>query len=99
MDTAIEVPTPHNLKKMPQPLIALETVEDAHSLFDYIFPKNFTLVLGNEEFGISQKVLSQCTAAIQIPLVGSKNSLNVANSFAITAAQIHSHRFLEPFSQ
>ncbi|GAB5412228.1 MAG: 23S rRNA (guanosine(2251)-2'-O)-methyltransferase RlmB [Chlamydiales bacterium] len=88
MDTATQVPTSRNLKKMPQPLIALETVEGAPSLFDYSFPENFTLVLGNEEFGVSQKILKQCSAAVQIPLVGSKNSLNVANSFAIAAAQI-----------
>ncbi len=87
-----QVPCSRNLEKMPQPLIALETVEGAPSLFDYTFPETFTLVLGNEEFGISQKMLSQCTAAVQIPLVGSKNSLNVANSFAIAAAQIFSHQ-------
>ena len=92
MGTATQVPCSRNLENMPQPLIALETAEGAPSLFTYTFPETFTLVLGNEEFGVSQKMLEQCTTAVQIPLVGSKNSLNVANSFAIAAAQIFAQK-------
>lgn len=91
MGTADQVPCIRGNANLPTPLIALETVEGAPSLFDFSFPEKFTLVLGNEEFGVSQKMLSRCCAAVQIPLVGSKNSLNVANAFAIAAAQIFSY--------
>ncbi|MDX8431147.1 MAG: TrmH family RNA methyltransferase [Candidatus Algichlamydia australiensis] len=88
MGTSHIVPCSRDLETMPHPLIALETVKGAPSVFDFDFPESFTLVLGNEEYGVSEKMLKKCTIAVQIPLLGSKNSLNVANAFAITGGQI-----------
>ncbi|MGK0290195.1 MAG: 23S rRNA (guanosine2251-2'-O)-methyltransferase [bacterium] len=67
------------------PIIGLETVEGAESCFDFEWPEKAILVVGNEEYGISQDVLATCTDFIQIPMSGRKNSLNVANAFAIIA--------------
>jgi tRNA G18 (ribose-2'-O)-methylase SpoU len=47
-----------------------------------------TLIFGNEEFGISNQILSQVDHLVEIPLVGLKNSLNVANAFSIIASAI-----------
>ncbi|VHO04238.1 tRNA (guanosine(18)-2'-O)-methyltransferase [Candidatus Rhabdochlamydia sp. T3358] len=76
------------LEQLPKPLIALETIPNAPSLFDFTFPKEFTLLLGNEEYGLSDQALSMADQAVQIPLYGFKQSLNVASAFAIVAAVI-----------
>jgi tRNA G18 (ribose-2'-O)-methylase SpoU len=76
------------LEQLPKPLIALETVPNAPSLFEFSFPKECTLLLGNEEYGLSDQALSMADQAIQIPLYGFKQSLNVASAFAIVAAVI-----------
>ncbi len=76
------------LKDLKRPIIVLETSDEAISLHDFIFPKSFTLVCGNEEFGCSDETLKLADFIVEIPLRGRKNSLNVANAFAIAAAEI-----------
>lgn len=77
-----------SLKELQRPIIALETGENAISLYDFIFPEKFTLVVGNEEYGCSDETLKLADIILEIPLRGSKNSLNVANAFAATASEI-----------
>jgi tRNA G18 (ribose-2'-O)-methylase SpoU len=77
-----------DVKTLPRPIIALETAPKALPLYGYPFPKECTLALGNEEYGCSPALLKECDAIVQIPLCGRKNSLNVANAFAIAAAEI-----------
>lgn len=89
MGTSSLVPTSRTpLNKLKKPLIALETMKGSTSLFNFTFPKVFTLMIGNEEYGLSKEALSLASSIIEIPLIGSKNSLNVACAFAIVAAQI-----------
>lgn len=76
------------LAELPRPLIALETDPLAPTLFEFDFPPSFTLMLGNEEYGLSDHALSQRDGIVSIPLYGFKNSLNVASAFAIAAAVI-----------
>ena len=73
-----------------RPLIALETAHGAHPIHTFSFPESFTLILGNEEEGIRPSLLEKVDAIIEIPLPGSKNSLNVASAFAIATAFIRS---------
>jgi len=87
MGCSSSVPT---TTKLHNPLIALETSDDAKDIFSFKFPKKFTLILGNEEYGISKGLLDQADEIISIPLVGSKNSLNVSNAFSIAAGLIRS---------
>ena len=77
-------------KNLPRPLIALETVKNAISLNDFLFPldESFTLALGNEEYGCSDTLLATADIIITIPLRGRKNSLNVANTFALVAGEL-----------
>jgi tRNA G18 (ribose-2'-O)-methylase SpoU len=77
-----------SIEQMPRPWIALETATPSTPLSSFSFPKSFTLILGNEEFGVPQKILHQCDTILEIPLYGSKNSLNVASAFAIATAAI-----------
>lgn len=80
------------LDMLPRPIIAMETSPDAIPLFDFIFPDVFTLVMGNEEYGCSDKILRIADYIIEIPMRGRKNSLNVANAFAIASAEIFRQR-------
>jgi tRNA G18 (ribose-2'-O)-methylase SpoU len=82
------------LTDLPRPFIALETSAEAVSLYDFIFPDSFTLIVGNEEYGCSDEVLQLADYLIEIPLRGRKNSLNVSNAFAIAAGEINRQKRL-----
>lgn len=76
------------LASLPRPILILDTSDEAIPLADYLFPSSFTLVLGNEEVGVSDASLALADTLLEIPLLGAKNSLNVACAFAIASAQI-----------
>lgn len=76
------------LDALPRPFIALETADFAPPICSFTFPRSFTLLLGNEEYGLSKEVLEAVDQFVQIPLVGNKNSLNVASALAIAASFI-----------
>ncbi len=77
-----------DIKQLERPLIVMETCEEAIPLHSYCFPETFTLALGNEETGCSDALLKEADVILQIPMRGRKNSLNVANAFALTAGEI-----------
>ena len=66
-------------------------VDDLKNADGKTLPKNslkedapgVVLVLGNEVSGISQKLLNYATDAVEIPMYGTKESLNVAVAFGI----------------
>ena len=76
------------LASLPRPLIALDTSDAAVSISDFVFPSSCTLILGNEEYGISNEALAEVDAIVEIPLFGAKNSINIACAFAIAAAKL-----------
>lgn len=92
MWTHDKVPCFHGiaLETLPRPRIALETAEGAPSVLSFSFPETFTLMLGNEEYGLSEASLALADHVVTIPLYGFKHSLNVASAFAIAAAAIRS---------
>jgi len=54
------------------------------ALQDFEFPLPGIMVLGSEELGVSREALGLCSrGCAEIPLVGSKASLNVATAFGI----------------
>lgn len=84
----VDIQTSHSLEHLPRPWIALETVQQAPSLYDVSFSSPCTLIVGNEERGISQDLLKQADLIVRIPLFGRKNSLNVSCAFAILASYV-----------
>lgn len=78
------------LSQLPRPIIALDTSDAAIPVAEFTFPETFTLILGNEEYGISNESLKEADFIIEIPLFGAKNSINIACAFAIAAAKIRS---------
>ena len=65
------------------PLIAIEITDKSDSLFDVKFPDKFSLVVGSERHGISEKMLGLCAQAIHIPMFGKNGSMNVSHALAI----------------
>jgi 23S rRNA (guanosine2251-2'-O)-methyltransferase len=57
---------------------ALEQHPGSSELFSYIPPKKFALVVGNEVEGVSSAALKACDIVLEIPMHGSKESLNVS---------------------
>jgi tRNA G18 (ribose-2'-O)-methylase SpoU len=78
------------LSSLPRPIIALDTSDAAIPVQEFEFPDSFTLILGNEEYGISNESLKEADYIVEIPLFGAKNSINIACAFAIAAAKIRS---------
>lgn len=52
------------------------------------FGKRNLLIVGNEEFGISEFLIKYIDFFINIPMLGHKNSINVASAFSIMAYKI-----------
>ncbi len=80
------------LTSLPRPFIVMDTSDDAIPLSEFLFPQTFTLILGNEEYGVSSSLLSEADHLIEVPMFGVKNSLNVACAFAIAASEIRRQR-------
>ena len=78
------------LNDLPRPIIALDTSDAAIPVAEFEFPESFTLILGNEEYGISNAALAEADHIIEVPLFGAKNSINIACAFAIAAAKARS---------
>jgi 23S rRNA (guanosine2251-2'-O)-methyltransferase len=75
------------LKKEGFRIVALEQAPDATPFFKAKFPKDakLALVLGEEVHGLSPAILRKCDEIIEIPMLGKKESLNVAVAFGIAA--------------
>ena len=72
------------LKKQEVYIIALEQSEQSIPYHTYTPPHdNIALIVGNEVEGISKKILEQVDDVIEIPMHGTKESLNVAVAFGI----------------
>lgn len=67
---------------------AIETAEGAVNLYEARFTYPLALVVGNESLGIPPKVLAGCGQIIRLPVLGWKNSLNVAAAFSVCAYQV-----------
>lgn len=72
-------------KEKGLPVIALETVINAKSLFDYKPVQPVAVIVGNEALGIDEKILKLADEVLYIPVFGWKNSLNVSNAFTLAA--------------
>lgn len=59
-------------------IAALELTPDAVDIMTYDPPEKICLLLGHEVTGVSDDLLKLCDVAIQIPMLGKKESLNVA---------------------
>jgi tRNA G18 (ribose-2'-O)-methylase SpoU len=70
-------------KQQGIPLIALEHTTQSITYTDFEFTFPFCLMIGNEVDGLSEVLIAQADLAIEIPMHGLKQSLNVAVAFGI----------------
>lgn len=66
------------LKREGVTIVAVEQTKTAVALFDFTPPSNCAYILGNEIDGVQPAVLQQSDYVVEIPMSGSKESLNVA---------------------
>ena len=59
-------------------IVALELTKDAVELKDFKPSDKVCLVVGHEIDGVSPEMLELCDATVMIPMLGTKESLNVA---------------------
>ncbi|MEA3366020.1 MAG: RNA methyltransferase [Candidatus Hydrogenedentes bacterium] len=77
-----------HLRDASIPIIAIETTEDAKCVGAYAWPKPVAVVFGNEVRGITPELLEQCDEIVRIPMLGFKNTINVATAFGIVLYDI-----------
>jgi len=78
----------HVLQKQGYQIVALEQTTKSINYKNFSATKPFVLVVGNEIEGVSNKVLASCDLAIEIPMHGIANSLNVATSVGVVLFSI-----------
>lgn len=76
------------LKKQGVHITALELTHQSVPYFKMKYSFPICLVVGNEINGISQDILDMCDSAIDIPMLGKANSLNVATAYGIALFEI-----------
>lgn len=86
----------HELQAQGTEVWAIEGGVQAESIFkleEYNLQKPIALVVGHEVSGVDPAVLACCDKRVQVPMLGSKASLNVSVAFGIVAFSL---RFARP---
>lgn len=78
------------LKKEGYEVVALEQYPGSIEYQDYHPHRDVALIVGNEVGGVEEKILKHCDVILEIPMRGSKNSLNVSVATGIALYQIMS---------
>ena len=79
------------VKKLKDAGIRICALEQTHSSTHYKktkYPFPVALILGNEVDGVSEELMKFVDMAIDIPMLGRANSLNVATAFGIVGYEI-----------
>ncbi len=63
--------------------VAIETTEDAQNIYETRLPEKTVFFVGNERYGLSEKVLRLANHKVFIPIPGPISSLNVSHALAI----------------
>lgn len=79
-DEFVEYCKKHNYK-----IVSIEIGEDSKNIFDYNYPENSILVIGNEGTGVPQKIIENSVGIVYIPQYGGVECLNaaIAGSIAV----------------
>jgi tRNA G18 (ribose-2'-O)-methylase SpoU len=73
----------HGLRSRGYFIVALEHTRAGLSYAHASYPLPLCIVLGNEVDGVSERLLGMCDAAVEIPMHGLKQSLNVSVAYGI----------------
>ena len=81
------------LKAEGNTLYALELTKQSECLWDTKIKFPAVLIIGNEIKGVCPEILTICDQVVHLPMLGSKESLNVATATGITM-----YSFLQEFT-
>ncbi len=76
-------PVLRRLREEGHVLVGLEQTTNSHWLFEFTFPRNTVLVVGNERLGIEAEVLKLLHHTVEIPVYGRPFAHNVATAAAL----------------
>ena len=71
------------LKALGVKIVVVELAEDSVSYFEAVYDFPVCFVFGHEVEGISEEVMAMADMAVDLPMLGRANSLNVATCFGI----------------
>ncbi len=80
-DEAVEVIS--ELKDKGYQIVAVELAENSKNYFEMEYDFPVCLVFGHEVYGVSDEVMEMVDAAVEVPMLGRANSLNVATCYGI----------------
>lgn len=83
-------PILERLKAEGWSLVALELTADAVPLDGFSPPENVCLIVGHELTGVPEEILSRVSSVVKIPMLGQKESLNVAVAAGIALHTLRS---------
>jgi 23S rRNA (guanosine2251-2'-O)-methyltransferase len=69
-------------------VIVLEQSETSLNLYQYAPISNMALLLGNEVTGVSAEIMDLADTVLELPMIGQKESLNVAVAAGIAMYQL-----------
>lgn len=73
----------NDLKDEKYFVYALEQAEESISLLKFLPPKKVAILVGNEVRGLGDDILKLCGGILEIPMLGEKESFNVAQAAAM----------------
>jgi tRNA G18 (ribose-2'-O)-methylase SpoU len=76
-------PVLRRLREEGYVLVGLEQTAGSQSLFDFAFPRNTALVVGNERLGIEPEALALLDHVVEIPVYGPPAAHNAATAAAV----------------
>lgn len=82
------LPFLHAMKEEGWQLLALELLPASGDLTDFQAADKVCLIVGHELTGVPEDILSLCDASVQIPMLGTKESLNVAVAAGIALHEL-----------
>ncbi len=71
------------LKKDKVKIIVLENYKDGQKIQNFKIKEDVAIILGNEIQGLNKRIIRKADFCLQIPMLGGKESLNVAVSAGI----------------
>jgi tRNA G18 (ribose-2'-O)-methylase SpoU len=78
----------HKARMQGFDIIVIEQSENSLKLYDYVPTRPIALVFGNEVLGVPQGIIQQADQVLELPMIGRKESLNVAVTAGIALYQL-----------
>ena len=72
-----------DLRQRGVTVVAVEQTKGSLPLSQYDVPENVAYVMGNEIEGVSEDICNLCDLVVELPMLGTKESLNVSTTAGI----------------